>query len=268
MNLKAIGVSSAVSIFFVLIVSIFLSQQTSEQNLNPQKPPLIAVNHEQTQQKTANQNVLESLQTTFMVTKFPEASGTPNQEELSQTPLVTAQVLPQSSSKSIIPFKDKLEKPNVTTVTTPKTEKIGLVKLLKNKLKNPEAITATTPTVTPIVSNPSTRSLSISKPNLSELLQLHGDVSWSELNKRLLELEQERIDMTEKFVQELSVPVEQHLDTIQKTENPEKRTISPPTPTESEISWAIVGNQMVELEQQRKNAITLLRNEAKAKEVK
>ena len=90
------------------------------------------------------------------------------------------------------------------------------------------------------------------------------DVYWSELNKHLLALEQERAAIMTMVIPKSSLPQASHnIDLTIATSIPKKIIQEKPkTPIKVsspvEMSWAVVGNQLVELEQLRKNTINSL----------
>ena len=93
------------------------------------------------------------------------------------------------------------------------------------------------------------------------------DVYWSELNQLLLELEQKRAAVIKMMTPQSSIqtvesttthtPKQSLMDWL--TSKSSEITASPPAPSElKEQSWAMVGKQVVELEQQRERTITSL----------
>jgi len=92
------------------------------------------------------------------------------------------------------------------------------------------------------------------------------DVYWSELNKNLLALEQERTAIMTMVIPKSSHPQTLHnIDlTIasrtpkHKTQEKSKTLIKLSSKEPAEMTWALVGHRLIELEQERKNTITSL----------
>lgn len=96
------------------------------------------------------------------------------------------------------------------------------------------------------------------------------DVRWSVFSRQLLNLEQERVEIFKFILEKLPPPVEAIAEVLLPSlpENPELSTSSTtpaadkvPIMDSSEVTWSHIGRQVVELEEQREQTLTLLVDE-------